>query len=169
MSKKWMIITSVVVLIIIGVSAAYVMFAPSAQLPSIDQRDASSPAPSASPEQTPENAPATATDLPAVKGSYVTYTGVDQLQGNSGTKLLFFHAPWCPQCRALEKDIQATSLPDNLTIYKVDYDTNQSLRQKYGVTIQTTLVKVDSIGNQIEKYVAYDQPTFEAVRQNLLD
>ena len=101
------------------------------------------------------------------QGSYVDYSG-DVIAQTAGTKILFFHAPWCPQCRALETDIKAKGVPDSVTIVKADYDSNQSLRQKYGVTIQTTLVKVDDSGKLIEKYVAYDEPTLQAIKENLL-
>lgn len=101
-------------------------------------------------------------------GKYVDYTP-SIIAETSGTKVLFFHAPWCPQCRMLETDIKQTLLPDNLTIIKVDYDSSQALRQKYGVTLQTTLVLVDDSGNLQRKYVAYNEPTYEAVKENLLD
>ncbi len=101
-------------------------------------------------------------------GTYVEYN--DQIVANTkGTKILFFHAPWCPQCRSLESSIKSTDLPDGLTIIKVDYDSNQQLRQRYGVTLQTTLVKVDDTGNLIEKYVAYNEPVYASVKTNLID
>lgn len=100
-------------------------------------------------------------------GKYIDYQAA-LIPVTPGNKILFFHAPWCPQCRQLEADIKAGPLPADTTIFKVDYDTNQTLRQKYGVTIQTTLVKVDDQGNLIEKYVAYDDPSLEAVKNNLL-
>ncbi|MES2876413.1 MAG: thioredoxin family protein [Patescibacteria group bacterium] len=86
-----------------------------------------------------------------------------------GVTLLFFHAPWCPQCRMIEADINDQGVPNGVTILKVDYDSNQALRQKYGVTLQTTFVEVDKDGNQIEKFVAYNEPTFDNVKANLLD
>lgn len=110
----------------------------------------------------------TAPTAPAARpGVYTDYTsGV--IASTTGTKLLFFHAPWCPQCRALEADIKKQGVPDGVTIIKVDYDSNQKLRQQYGVTIQTTLVKVDDAGNLVKKYVAYDDPTLAAVSKELL-
>lgn len=109
-----------------------------------------------------------APSAPAVqKGTYTDYT-TEKVANTSGVRLLFFHAPWCPQCRALEADIKAASLPDNVTIFKVDYDTNQSLRSKYGVTIQTTVVKINDAAEKLESYVAYDQPTFASVERVLL-
>lgn len=86
-----------------------------------------------------------------------------------GVKLLFFHAPWCPQCRMIEADIKSDGVPDGVTILKVDYDTNQALRQTYGVTLQTTFVEIDGDGKEIEKFVAYNEPTFDSVKANLLD
>ncbi|QQG50265.1 MAG: thioredoxin family protein [Candidatus Berkelbacteria bacterium] len=100
-------------------------------------------------------------------GAYVDYSD-SVIASTSGTKILFFHAPWCPQCRTLDADIRKSNVPAGVTIIKTDYDTNQALRQKYGVTIQTTLVRVDDAGNLVKKYVAYDEPTFAAVSSNLL-
>ena len=100
-------------------------------------------------------------------GEYVDYRdGI--IAGTKGTTLLFFHAPWCPQCRALETDIKKEGVPEGVTIIKVDYDSNQKLRQEYGITIQTTVVRVDEDGKLIEKFVAYDDPSLAAVAEELL-
>ena len=68
--------------------------------------------------------------------------------------LLFFHADWCPTCRAAEKDIMQnqTSLPDNLTVLKTDYDTNRDLRTRYSLTSQHAFVLVDNEGNEVSKW-----------------
>lgn len=100
-------------------------------------------------------------------GAYVEYSST-VVAATTGTKILFFHAPWCPQCRALDNSIKTGQIPSGVTLIKVDYDTSQALRQKYGVTIQTTLVRIDEAGNLVEKYVAYDSPTLAAVTENLL-
>jgi thiol-disulfide isomerase/thioredoxin len=100
------------------------------------------------------------------KGAYVDYRdGI--IAETKGMKLLFFYAPWCPQCRALEADIKEMGVPDGVTIIKVDYDTSQKLRQQYGVALQTTIVKVDDSGNLIKKFVAYDDPSLAAVMKEL--
>ena len=164
--KKTITIVGLLVLIAAAVTAYFVFTAPSAKLPAAESSASTTPSPS--PEITVSPEP-TANDLPEVAGKYVEYKDLTDVTSTAGTKLLFFHAPWCPQCRALEKDITSVTLPENLTIFKVDYDTNQSLRQKYGVTLQTTMVNVDDSGNLIEKYVAYDKPNFASVKQNLLD
>jgi thiol-disulfide isomerase/thioredoxin len=104
---------------------------------------------------------------PSAGGKYIDYEeGI--IAETSGTTLLFFHAPWCPQCRALEADIKAKGVPDGVTIIKVDYDSNQKLRQQYGVTIQTTVVRVHEDGSLAEKFVAYDDPSLAAVAKELL-
>jgi thiol-disulfide isomerase/thioredoxin len=100
-------------------------------------------------------------------GTYVDYEEV-VIADISGTKLLFFHASWCPQCRDLESDIEKNGVPEGVTIIKVDYDSNQALRQKYGVTLQTTVVRIDDAGELVSKFVAYEEPTVDAVKANLL-
>ena len=100
-------------------------------------------------------------------GQYVDYSP-ELVASTPGDKLLFFHAPWCSQCQALEDDIEASGVPDGVTIFKVDYDSNQDLRQKCGVTLQTTMVKVDDNGEKIDSYVAYEEPTLASVTAALL-
>ena len=101
-------------------------------------------------------------------GVFIDYSE-GQVASSDGVQVLFFHAPWCPQCRMIEEDIKSDGVPDGVTILKVDYDSNQALRQKYDVTLQTTFVEVDENGNEIEKFVAYNEPTFESVKTNLLE
>jgi thiol-disulfide isomerase/thioredoxin len=86
----------------------------------------------------------------------------------TGERLLFFHASWCPQCRQLDSDIAAATLPVNVQVFKVDYDSNQALRQKYGVTLQTTVVRVSADGSLLKKHVAYSDPSWSAVESALL-
>lgn len=100
--------------------------------------------------------------------SYVSYT--DAVIANyPGKKVLFFHAPWCPQCRMIEADILKGPLPEGWTIIKVDYDSHQDLRKKYRVTLQTTFVKVDDQGTATDKFVAYQEPTLANITKNYLE
>jgi len=155
MSKKT--ITVLVLLLLIGGSVAFVLF---------NNQSAEAPVVSNTPEttQSPTAKPQTQTTTP---GEYVAYSEAAATNAD-GTKLLFFHAPWCPQCQAIEQDIKEQGVPSGVTVFKVDYDTNQKLRQKYGVTLQTTFVKIDADGNLVQKYVAYEEPTFNAVKENML-
>ncbi len=100
-------------------------------------------------------------------GMYLAYDKAT-VDATTGTKLLFFHAPWCPQCRDIDADIQNDGVPSGVTVFKVDYDSNQTLRAKYGVTLQTTFVKIDANSEKIESFVAYEERTFDSVRRELL-
>lgn len=113
-------------------------------------------------------APSPLPDSQAANGRYIAYTPAALTETSNDTKVVFFHAPWCPQCRSIEKGIIADGVPAGFTILKADYDTNQALRKKYGVTLQTTFVKVDDRGEFIDKFVAYEEPTFESVKRNYL-
>lgn len=101
-------------------------------------------------------------------GTYIDYSE-ENYANAEGRRWLFFHAGWCPQCRALEKDIQESGVPDGVTILKVDYDNETELKKKYGVTLQTTIVEVDEQGNKLRTFVAYDDPTLDAVVNALGD
>jgi len=70
------------------------------------------------------------------------------------TVVLFFHATWCSTCKLLADDITANadSIPDDVQILLVDFDTATDLKQRYGVTLQHTLVQVDSNGDAIEQW-----------------
>lgn len=103
----------------------------------------------------------------ASAGAYIDYSD-NAIKNTKGTKVLFFHAPWCPQCRALDNSIKSGKIPNGVTIIKVDYDSNQELRKKYGVTLQTTLVRVDDDGNMVKKYTAYNEPSLDALIKNVL-
>lgn len=121
---------------------------------------------------TPQASPATnAQQSPMADSQPGTYRAYDSaaVASTKGAKLIFFHAPWCPQCRSVEASIEKDGLPSGVTVFKADYDSSQALRQKYGVTIQTTFVKVDDAGNKLGLYVAYEEPQFSSVKRNLLD
>lgn len=102
------------------------------------------------------------TPPPTTPGQYTAYTA-DSLANAKGRRVLFFHASWCPQCRAIEQDILAKGVPNGMTILKVDYDTNQALKQKYAITMQTTVVEIDQQGNTVKKHVAYNEPSLDAI------
>ncbi len=68
------------------------------------------------------------------------------------TVVLFFHAPWCPSCRATEDSLRADGVPAGLTVVKVDFDTATDLRRQYGVTVQHTFVQVDPSGRRLAAF-----------------
>ena len=85
------------------------------------------------------------------RGKYLAYEGGDFMKNDS--TVLFFHANWCPSCRAADKNISAETIPAGLNVIKVDYDEYKDLRKKYGITSQHTFVQIDADGNMIKKWV----------------
>jgi thioredoxin 1 len=58
------------------------------------------------------------------------------------TILVDFHAPWCPICRAQEPKVKARLNGDykHVVAFRVDYDSNVSLRKEMNVAKQSTLI-----------------------------
>lgn len=57
--------------------------------------------------------------------------------------LVWVHAPWCPVCRAQEKTIaRVTADPAyrDMQIFRIDFDTQKSLWQRFGAREQSTLI-----------------------------
>ena len=93
-------------------------------------------------------------DVMAKMGTYESYSPEKLAMAETGDVVLFFHASWCPSCRALNSDIEKNvgSIPAGVSILKLDYDKETELKKKYGVTYQHTLVQVDKDGNMIKKW-----------------
>ncbi len=156
--KRILVIALVLVVVIGGAVAALALLRPATPV--------ALPAPAPTQSEVATEQP-TDEASGSVAGTYVEYSDT-AIADAQGTRLLFFHASWCPQCRSIDADIAADGVPDDVTIIKVDYDSNQALRQQYGVTLQTTFVEVDAAGNAIQSFVAYDTPSLRAVIDAML-
>lgn len=114
---------------------------------------------SASPSSAP-SAPASPSASPSATGetmaagAYLTKAEYQsQMAQRAGTKVVyFFHASWCPTCRATEKAIEEDGIPAGLTLVKVDFDSETDLRKTYGITQQHTFVQVDEDGDELAKW-----------------
>ncbi len=107
-------------------------------------------------------APAAAPSKP-VAGEYASYDVGKLAKANTGKVVIFFAATWCETCQALDANIRASvgQIPPNTTILNANYDTQQQLKQRYGVTFQHTLVQVDAQGNLLKKW--NHSPTLDAL------
>ena len=162
MNKRILVAIVVLAVVIVGAVGVFALATP--------RDDTAAPRPTLTAEPETESTPSATPDEPTetvTAGAYVEYSDT-AIADAAGTRLLFFHAPWCPQCRAVEEDILTSGVPDGVTIIKVDYDSNQALRQQYGVTLQTTFVEVDAAGAPVETFVAYETPTLQAVIDAML-
>lgn len=87
-----------------------------------------------------------------IENQNITYIPYSQEAFNNmngkGKMVLFFHADWCPSCRALETEIvENQSQLTGAYILKVDYDNADDLKKKYGITSQHTLVFINADGS----------------------
>lgn len=85
--------------------------------------------------------------------SYVAYTEGAEATMAGKQKAIFFHAKWCSTCRALDGEINSrlSELPGDTVVFKADFDSDTTLRQKYGVQLQHTVVFVDDSGNETSR------------------
>ncbi len=102
------------------------------------------------------------------EGAYIDNSSAllaDTVLTDGATKVLFFHASWCPTCKAGDATLTSwyTAGGEMVTTYKINYDTEKMLAQKYGVTYQHTFVKVDGQGNMIEKIQGPSNDQLEAL------
>ena len=100
-------------------------------------------------------------------GTFESYSADKLALAEDGTVILFFHANWCPTCRGLENDLNASlgDIPANTHILKLDYDTETELKKKYGVVRQHTLVVVDASGNEVKKLTGLTNTLEQVVNQ----
>lgn len=64
-------------------------------------------------------------------------------QAKNSSVIIFVHASWCPICKAQERTIGkllATHRFKNVTVMKIDFDSQKPLWKKFGVTQQSTLI-----------------------------
>jgi thiol-disulfide isomerase/thioredoxin len=87
--------------------------------------------------------------LPA--GAYIDHAtyAADTTAHEDSTVVLFFHADWCPSCRATDAALTEDGVPEGLTVVKVDFDSQTSLRQEYGIVQQHSFVHVDALGTAL--------------------
>lgn len=91
----------------------------------------------------------------ASAGKYATYSDSAVKDAGYDQTVVFFYAPWCPECRAFKQAINSGEIPAGTQILEADYDSSTSLKKQYGVTLQSTFVRVDTDGSLQKKWVGY--------------
>ncbi|MFD7074867.1 thioredoxin family protein [Nocardioides sp. NPDC059952] len=115
-------------------------------------------------ESTPAETPA---EEPVCEGRYADYSDAAVAEECYTDTILFFHAPWCPECRGFEEAIKSGEVPAGAQILKVDYDSATDLRKQHGVTIQSTFVRVDPAGETVKLWSGYGQDkSVDAILEN---
>lgn len=108
------------------------------------------------------------TSVMAKPGAYKDYSeSAVRAEQEAGQKVvLFFHAPWCPYCKAANTAFlnNLSQIPAGVTVLKTDYDSNTDLKKKYGVTYQHTFIQIDQQGNLVTKWNGGD---IDNLKQNL--
>jgi len=69
-------------------------------------------------------------------------------------RVLFFYAAWCPTCRPVDKELTSreSDIPDGVTVFRVNYDTEKQLIDRYDITYQHTFVLVDENDEEVVKW-----------------
>lgn len=88
-------------------------------------------------------------------GRYTTYTEEAVADSAYDTTIVFFYAPWCPECRAYKQAIQSDTIPEGVQFLEADFDSSTELKKRYGVTLQTTFVRVNTAGELQKKWAGY--------------
>lgn len=93
-------------------------------------------------------------DLPPADA--VLYESFDQVLAlaANGPTLIYFHADWCPTCRATMVTFQARwpEVRPGLTLVIADYDSETDLKARFGVTYQNTFVQVAADGARLQSW-----------------
>jgi thioredoxin 1 len=93
-------------------------------------------------------------DAMTEKSAYQPYTKAAFDAAKGQQRVLFFHATWCPTCKAANADLlgNLAKIPKGAVIFKTDYDSEVALKKQYGISYQHTFVLVDAGGKALRKW-----------------
>lgn len=91
---------------------------------------------------------------PAGEPRYVTYSKASFDAAKGKKRVFFFHATWCPTCKTANEEItgRPDGIPEDVVLFKTDYDKETALKRQYGITYQHTFVLVDENGKELKKW-----------------
>lgn len=114
----------------------------------------------------------TTSESAASTANYQEYSAAayEQAREQGSPVFLFFHADWCPTCHAQEPGVQEifAGLTNDAVGFRVDYDTEKALKSEFRVTLQHTMILLDSSGNEAERWIGtVPQSTLEQAITNV--
>jgi len=85
---------------------------------------------------------------------YQEYSSQKFAQASDKKRVYFFYAAWCPTCRPANEEFMANKdkIPEDVVLFRTNYDTENTLKDKYNITYQHTFVQVDENGNEVAKW-----------------
>ena len=177
MNKKHVIITSIVTAVIVGGIAGAIWLlrlqtpANESAVRQDNSRQSSNQSQSDA-QKKPKSQPSTESQQPVnpSTGRYADYIDGKNMEHAYKKTILFFHASWCGECKAFDKVLREGPIPAGVQILKVDYDSRQDLRQKYGVRMQSTFVELDDDDDDYDHdiWVGYGkEKSIHAILKNL--
>lgn len=88
------------------------------------------------------------------RGAYAAYSDIVFQSAEGKKRVLFFHASWCPTCRSANAEFEKSldQIPADVVLFKTDYDAEDTLKNRYGITYQHTFVQVDENGKELAKW-----------------
>jgi len=91
---------------------------------------------------------------PASAGRYVEYSPEAFAAAEGQRRAIFFYASWCPTCRPSDAEFRSETsrIPEDVVLFRANYDTETELKERYGVTYQHTFVQVDGNGGAVARW-----------------
>jgi thioredoxin 1 len=105
-------------------------------------------------QMTPTSTETVETTTQPSTARYQPYTKAGFDKAVTHKRVYFFHAPWCPTCAPADRAFQANqaSIPEDVVLFKTDYDSSDALKKQYAITYQHTFVLVDENGAEVKKW-----------------
>jgi thiol-disulfide isomerase/thioredoxin len=142
------------------------------EIPAAPPGPAEDGAPTGAPAGEPSGGASTGGTRAAATPYYVMYSAdaVEKARAEGRAMVLYFWAGWCPICVAdeplIKRRIESSGLP--IAGFRVDFDAEKSLREKYRVPYQHTTVMLGRDGVEAERFTGpVDEATFVGALQNV--
>lgn len=96
----------------------------------------------------------TSTAQPQSDSRYMDYSPAAYAVAANKKRVLYFYATWCPTCSVANEDFtfNAGQIPEDVIVFRTDYDNESELKHKYAITYQHTFVQVGAAGNELAKW-----------------